>query len=154
MECKYLSFCNDFLITPIPTSENVLCYFVACLSQQNLSTSTIRTYQSGIRRMHIADGFPDPLIDYMPRFLQVLKGIKIQTAKLGKPIHTCLPITPSILQKLKSIWLSGNPSYDDLMLWAASVTTFYTFCRLREITVENEKYYDPKVHFSYSDIAL
>ena len=39
------------------------------------------------------------------------------------------------------------------MLWAASVTTFFTFCRSGEITVENEKQYDPKVHLSYSDIA-
>ena len=103
--------------------------------------------------MHIACGFPDPLIDHMPRIRQVLKGIKIQTAKLCKPNSTRLPITPSILRKLKSIWLSSNPSYDDLMLWAASVTTFFTFCRSGEITVENEKHYDPKIHLSYSDIA-
>ena len=137
----------------IPTSENVLCYFAACPGQQNLSASTIRTYLLGIRQMHIAGGFPDPLIDHMPRLRQVLKGIKVQTAKLGKPTRTHLPVTPSILRKLKSIWLSSNPSYDDLMLWAASVTTFFTFCRSGEITVENEKHYDPKVHLSYSDIA-
>ena len=133
VECKYLSFCNNFSATPIPTSENVLCYSATCLGQQNLSAS-IRTYLLGICQMHIAGGFPDPFNDYMPRFRQVLKGIKIQTAKLGKPTHTHLPITPSILRKLKSIWLSGNPSYDDLMLWAASVTTFFTFCRSRKIS--------------------
>ena len=76
-ECKYLSFCNDFLITPTPTSENVLCYLAACLGQQNLSASTIRTYLSGIRQMHIAGGFPDPVIDHMPRLHQILKGIKV-----------------------------------------------------------------------------
>ena len=132
-KCKYLSFCNNFSI-PSSLHQKVLCYFVACLGQQNLSASTIRTYLLGICQMHIAGGFPDPFNDYMPRFRQVLKGIKIQTAKLGKPTHTHLPITPSILRKLKSIWLSGNPSYDDLMLWAASVTTFFTFCRSRKIS--------------------
>ena len=103
--------------------------------------------------MHIAGGFPDPLIHHTPRLHQVLKGIKVQTAKLGKPTCTRLPITPSILWKLKSIWLSGNLSYDDLILWAASVTTFFTLCKSGKITVENKKHYDPKVHLSYSDIA-
>ena len=132
----------------------MLCYFTAFLFQQNLSASTIRTYLSGIHQMHNAGGFPDPLIDHMPRLRQVLKGIKVQIAKLGRPTRTCLPITPSILQKLKSIWLSSNPSYGDLMLWAASVTTFFTFCRSGDITVENEKHYDLKVYLSYSDIAV
>ena len=153
-ERKYLSFCNEFSITPIPTSENVLCYFTACMGQQNLSASTIRTYLLGIRQLQIAGGFPDPLIDHMPRLRQVLKGIKVQAAKSGKSIHPRLPITPSILRKLRATWLSGNLSYDNLMPWAASVTTFFTFCQSGETTVENENQYDPKVHLSYSDIAV
>ena len=40
--------------------------------------------------MHIAGGFPDPLIDHTPRLHQVLKEIKVQTAKLGKPMCTRL----------------------------------------------------------------
>ena len=141
------------MITPIPTSENVLCYFAACLGQQNLSASTIRTYLSGIRQVRITGGFPDPLIDHMPRLHQILKGIKLQTARLGKSTRLCIPITLSILWELKSIRLSGNPSYDDLMLWAATVATFFTFCRSEEVTVENEKLYDPTVHLSDSSIA-
>ena len=81
-EHKYLSFCNEFSITPIPTSENVLCYFAACMAQQNLSASTIRTYLSGIRQLQIAGGFPDPLTDHMPRLHQVLKGIKVPLLKI------------------------------------------------------------------------
>ena len=40
-ERKYLSFCTEFSITPIPTSENVLCYFAACMGQQGLAASSI-----------------------------------------------------------------------------------------------------------------
>ena len=89
----------------------------------------------------------------MPRLCQVLKGIKFQTAKLGKSTRLHLLITPSILRELKSTWLSGNPSYDDLMLSAATVATFFTFCRSGVITMENEKHYGPKVHLSDSGIA-
>ena len=131
-ERKCLSFCNEFSITPIPSLENVLCYFAACMGQQNLLASTIRTYLSGICQLQIADGFPDLLIDHMPILCQVLKGIKVQAANSGKSICPCLPITPSILWKLRSTWLSGNPSYDNLLLWTASVTTFFTFCRSGE----------------------
>ena len=153
-ERKYLSFCTDFSFIPIPTSENVLCYFAACLGQQGLAASSIRTYLSGIRQLHIARGFPDPHIDHMPRLRQVLRGIKVQASQSGKASRPRLPITPSILRKLKSVWLGGNPSQDNVMLWAASVTTFFTFCRSGEITVEKEDSYDPKTHLSYSDLAV
>ena len=153
-ERKYLSFCTEFSITPIPTSENVLCYFAACMGQQGLAASSIRTYLSGIRQLQIASGHSDPHIDNMPRLRQVLKGIKIQAAQSGKTTHSRLPITPSILRKLKSIWIDCDPSFDDLMLWAASVTTFFTFCRSGEITVEKESSYDPQIHLSYSDVAV
>ena len=40
---------------------------------------------------------------------------------------------------------------DDYII--TSITTFFTFCRSGETTVENKKPYDPKVHLSYSDIT-
>lgn len=94
---NYLSFCNKYLITPIPTSENVLCYFAACPGQQNLTESTIRSYLSGIHQLHTAGGFSDPLTDHMPRLHQVLKGIKIHAAKSGKSIHPTFQLLPPSL---------------------------------------------------------
>ena len=40
------------------------------------------------------------------------------------------------------------------MLWAASLTTFFSFCRSGEITVENETKYNPNTHLSFSDLAV
>jgi len=94
---------SDFSITPIPTSESVLCYFAACMSQQGLAPSSILAYLFDVCQLQIASGYSDPLIYQMPRLRQVLKGIKVQTAKSGKIPHPHLPITPSILCKLKSI---------------------------------------------------
>ena len=59
-ENKYLSFCNNFSLQPLPCTEATLCYFVACLGQQGLAHSSIRTYLSGVRQLQIAHGFPDP----------------------------------------------------------------------------------------------
>jgi len=111
-------------------------------------------YLSGVHQLQITSGYSDPLINQMPRLHQVLKGIKVQAAKLGKTPHPRLPITPSILCKLKSIWMGGVPSVDNWMLWVASVTTFFAFCRSGEITVENKKHYDSSVHLSYADLAV
>ena len=46
-ERRYLSFCKDFNLAPLPVSESTLCYFVACLGQQGLAHSSINTYLSG-----------------------------------------------------------------------------------------------------------
>ena len=75
-EKRYLDFCKSFSITPLPTSENILCYYTACLGQQGLSHNTIKTYLPGVRQLQIAHGFPDTTIDHMPRLRQILKGVK------------------------------------------------------------------------------
>jgi len=49
-ECRYLGFCSNFALTPLPTSEELLCYFSACLGQQGLAHTSIRTYLSGVRQ--------------------------------------------------------------------------------------------------------
>ena len=91
----------------------------------------------------------------MPRLRQVLKGIKIECGKKGKPSRPHLPITPTILRKLKPIWLGGNNiSFNGRMLWAASLTTFFSFCRSGEVTVETEASYDHNTHRSFSDLAV
>ena len=40
------------------------------------------------------------------------------------------------------------------MLWSASLTTFFSFCRSGEITVENVDNYDPSTHLSFADVAV
>ena len=153
-EKRYLDFCKSFSITPLPTSENILCYYTACLGQQGLSHNTIKTYLSGVRQLQMAHGFPDPTIDHMLRLRQILKGVKVEAGKSGKPTHSRLPITPSILRKMKRAWLAGdhNP-YNQSMLWAAAVTTFF-LCRSGEITIPHDGAYDPNTHLSFSDVAV
>ena len=40
------------------------------------------------------------------------------------------------------------------MLWAASLTTFFSFYQAGETTVPSEDSYNPNSHLSYSDIAV
>ena len=153
-ERRYLTFCNSFSLRPLPTSEAILCYFVACLGQQGLAHTSIRTYLSGIRQLQIAHGFEDPKIDQMPCLRQILKGVKVERGKEGKASRPRLPITPSILRKLKLIWLNGDTSFNSVMLWAAALVTFFSFCRSGEVTVEDETKYDPNTHLSFADVVV
>ena len=153
-ENKYLTFCNNFSLQPLPSSEPLLCYFVACLGQQGLAHSTIRTYLSGVRQLQISHGFPELSLDKMPRLRQILKGVQVEQGKQGKSPRHRLPITPAILRKLRVIWVVESPTFNDIMLWAACVVTFFSFCRSGEVTVEKEDEYDPTAHLSYGDLAV
>ena len=153
---KYLSFCNSFHLSPLPISEATLCYFLACLGQQGLAHSTIRTYISGIRQLQIAHGLPEPKVDSMPPLHKVLHGVQLDHSRHGRTIHSRLPITSAILKRLKLVWIrdSERISFNNIMLWAACLTTFFSFCLSGEITMEQENHYNPSLHLSYSDLAV
>ena len=56
-------------------------------------------------------------MEHMPRLRQVLKGVKVEAGKAGKPARSRLPITPSILQKIKTVWMDRTTeSFDNIML--------------------------------------
>ena len=133
----------------------MLCYFVACLGQEGLSHSSIKTYLSGVRQLHISMGFPEPAVRAMPRLCQVIKGVQVSQGKQGRTPKARLPITPNILWKMKTVWVGQGQSTDPdkWMLWAAATTTFFTFCRSGETTVGDGGSYDPKVHLSLEDVA-
>ena len=126
-ENKYLTFCNNFILQPLPSTEALLCYFVACLGWHGLAHSTICTYLSGVRQLQISHGFPELNFDKMHRLRQILKGVQVEQGKQGKSPHCRLPIAPAILNKLREVWLVDNPAFNDIMLWAACVVTLFSF---------------------------
>ena len=152
-EKRYRKFCQDFSLYPFPTNENILCYFVACLGQQGLALATIKTYLSGVRQAQIRGGLPDPNVQAMPRLRQVLRGVEIMRGRLGKTPRLRLPITPSILRKMKGVWAMER-EYERSLWWAVALTAFFGFCRSGEITVPQGRAYDPQVHLSLRDVSV
>lgn len=116
----------------------------------------MKAYLSGVRQLQISLGYPEPAVQAMPRLRQIIRGVQITRGKQGKASRPRLPITPAILKKMRTVWIGREESSDfnNLMLWAAASTTFFTFCRSGEITVAKEGGYDPRTHLSFEDVAV
>ena len=55
---------------------------------------------------------------------------------------------------MRGIWLEDSTTYDNVMIWAACTTTFFSFCHAGEVTVEADGQYDPSIHLSVRDLAV
>ena len=105
---RYLRFCAEADFDPVPTSELQLCRFVAQLAKDGLVPSSIKSYLSAVRHLHLAMHLPDPKIGEMGRLKQVIKGSRCEYAKLKPGTREQLPITPELLLKMRKYGKS-NP---------------------------------------------
>ena len=96
--------------------------------------------------MQIAAGHPEPRIQLFPRMCQVIRGVELTRSVRGNQMRTRLPITPSILRKLRGSWWSQGSQ-------SSALTASFGFCQLGELTVPWEGDYDPSVHLSLTDVA-
>ena len=131
---RYAKFCSSKHLSPLPAPEHQLCQFVSHLANENFCHSMIKCClsPSGFC-MYVAECYGDPNICNMARLEQVIKGIKsVQAKSSKKPAR--LPITPELLRKMRQVWMRGNgsSSWDNIMLWAASLLGFFGFLDLEK----------------------
>ena len=130
---RYLAFCSNFGIAPLPLSEHTLCLFAAYLANQGLQARSISAYLSGLRYLQISSGLQAPAFSSWPWLHYVTRGIKRSQPPKD---NVRLPITLSVLKKLKQVWLSEESepaSYESRLLWAIACTAFFGFLRLGEV---------------------
>ena len=75
----------------------------------------------------------------------------MERGKEGKASRPTLPITPTILRKIKVIWLNGGTSSNAL---GSSFSNILPFCRSGEVTLEDETKYDANIHLSFADVMV
>ena len=152
---RYLKFCQSSEHVPLPVSQCLLCTFVSQLADEGLKHRSIKTYLSGVRHYQIRSGYHDPFRGApMPRLEYVMKGIKRHQSTVDGASRTRLPITPSLLRKLKEVWSASGAERDTKLMWAACCLCFFGFMRAGELTVPNEEEFDEAVHLCVSDLAL
>jgi len=152
-EKRYLSFCTTHHIPPLPVYEQTLCRYVASLANEGLRHISIKAYLAAIRQLSIQQDEGDPHISGMAKLELVLRGIKrVQASHQAAP--TRQPITIELLEKLRDTWLTGTPTWNERMLWAAASLCFFGFFRSGEITIPNDRSFDTSCHLSATDIRV
>ena len=110
---------------------------------------------SAIHNLLINAGFPSHT-KHSPKVELVIRGVWRVKASLSSPTPRAhLPITPSILLKLKNTWSADyHPiSADKCMLWAAVCLGFFEFLRCAEFTVPATSAYEASQHLSLDDVS-
>ena len=128
--------------SPCPADEWTLYLFATFLAK-TVQQASIKVYLSGVRALHIDQGFSDPLAGCL-RLRRVLRGIK---RCQGSPVASCLPITDDLMLVIWNFLDLSLP--DHCMFWAAC-------CLLRasEFTVPNLASFSPSLHLSVQDISV
>jgi len=94
---RFLTFCPEAGLQPVPVSEKVLCYFVAYLANSKLKLCTIKSYLSAIRYFHIAEEANEPFTPVLHHLQYTLRVIKRCEVEQGSNNRESLPISPDIL---------------------------------------------------------
>ena len=124
---RYIAFGGSFNIPPSPLTTEKVTLFVAYLGSEGLSVSTIQSYMAALRHFQIlADpGNCSPSF-YSPHMTILLRGIK-RCQSLQGPKTVRLPITASVMHRIKSVLAQNGSSYYSILIWAACCMRFLDF---------------------------
>ena len=148
---RFLEFCLHYR-PPfgkfMPVDEITLVQYAAYLAR-SIKYSSIKSYLSAVRHLHIRNGYNLDFKKY-PRLQLICKGI---TRAQGCSTRVRLPITIHLLKLffcLLAIPYTSN--YDSLMIWAAMTLAFFGFMHLGELTCNSK--FSFETHLSPSDVRF
>ena len=92
---------------------------------RNPKPSTVATYLSAIRWVHLANGFPDPLLG-KPRLVLARRAMK----RLAGAVKGKLPVTPDMLHLIRASLDLTNAR--EAVVWGGLTTAFFFLLRSAE----------------------
>jgi hypothetical protein len=144
---SYLAFCAYMGYSPVPTTSDILCRYVALLAR-TLKFSSVKQYLNIVRLLHLEWGLQNPMLGNFA--LQcVLKGLR-RTAG-DTPVQK-LPITPELLLKILSC-LDLSSSLD-AGVWGAGLLMFFGLLRRGNVLSDSAAGFDCSKHLRRRDIRF
>lgn len=117
---------------------------------QRVCHSTIRSYLSAIRHLHLEKGLQDPLVG-KTRLDLALKGMRRRKPR-ARDVR--LPITPLVLSMIGRSLVQNAQQYEQLLIWAACCLGYFAFMRSGELTIPAGVTFDPTIHLTPKDITV
>jgi hypothetical protein len=143
---KYYSFCTSLGVPPVPISQLNLGRYIAHLSN-SLKYNSVVNYLSVIRILHLEAGYDNPLDTYFIRSTK--SGVR---RLLGDSSDSKLPITPSILLRLKPLLdfsLSLHRAF-----WAVCLVAFFSFFRKSNLLPQSQSSFDPSRQLTRDNVSF
>lgn len=149
---RYLQFCKQFRLTPMPANEQTLIWFITYVHYHpmvggtKVSAESLQVYLNGVRALHIKSGFAVPPIAG-DRIKLVLKGI----SENSPPPQQKWPITYKLLSQMFALL---SQTYQDILWKAVFSMAFFGCMRAAEFTIPKEGAFDPALHLCQSDVQF
>ncbi len=121
---RYWRFCVSTHVLPLPTSEQILCLFVASLDNAQLSHASIKYYLLAVRHLRfsmaiVTRSLPPPAIGD--------RAMGNQEATGGGSSSWTLARYTEVLRILRHHWSPRASDFDVAMLWGACCLGFFVF---------------------------
>lgn len=144
---SYMKFCSLMGYVPVPAPTEVICRYVAWLSEK-LCYGSIKQYLNIIRIMHLELGYKNPLLEDF-KLTSVLRGVR---RTLGDSVTRKEPITPNMLTAVLRALNLDN--LRDSAIWAAATVAFFGMLRRSNVTPASVALFDPSRHLRRKDVVL
>ena len=141
----------------LPLEENTVLAFVHWLAfRRGSKASTIDTYLSGIRQLHVERGLPTDNIR-TDRVKTILKGLKNKNLAEDRKegVEKRKPITTDILLVLKGKLAEADMNgRDQRLVWTVSSILFHGAFRVHELLCKKQSSFDPDFTLLGRDVKL
>ncbi|XP_078619225.1 uncharacterized protein LOC144886464 [Branchiostoma floridae x Branchiostoma japonicum] len=145
---SFFLFCEYFGLPALPTDVPTLARYAQFLSRSCKSPDTIKIYVHGVRQLHLFHGLTAPPANAFDLKL-VLTSLSRHSAHVSQQK---LPITPSILLRLRSLLDLWRPLH--ATLWAAFCVGFFTLLRKSNLVPPSGTAFSPDKHLARESIQL
>ena len=155
---NHLATCQrDFSIRfSFPMSSDQVLIFISWLMKRGLEASSINSYISGLRTIHLTKGIDLPALR-PPIISAVIEGRAhigtIRRRLENKPLR--MPVTLSVLKLIKAMinkWEENDQMR--LLVWTVCLICFFGGFRIHEILSKNSQTFDPAFTLLGRDIKI